>query len=107
MSMKIPEPEHQLKVPVVRRKMYTLYLEQATPSHTFIHCDIHGRWAPWVKRALEADWNTLHGLHGGPLYALHNPNDIKHAKFITMFGFKKAASFKDSAGRSMEIYITH
>jgi hypothetical protein len=42
--MDIPVPDHQFKVPVVQRPGYTLSLERATPSHTFIHCDVHGRW---------------------------------------------------------------
>ena len=105
--MLVPDPDHQLKVPVVRRSVYTLYLEQATPAHTFIHCDVHGRWSPRIKRELARDWDALKQLHGGPLYALHEPGDRKHAKFLNMFGFRWAASFTDSHHRRMEIHTTH
>lgn len=105
--MEIPEPDHQLKVPVVRRSEYTLFLEQATARHPFIHCDIHSRWSPAVKAQLARDFATLKALHGGPFYALHDPSDLKHHKFLRMFGFKWAASFPDRLGRQTEIYATH
>lgn len=105
--MQVPEPEHQLKVPVVRRSSYTLFLEQATRAHTFIHCEVHGAWSSRTKRALVADFAALKSLHGGPIYALHAPHDRKHHKFLAMFGFKWAASFSDRRHRRMEIYVTH
>ncbi|WP_066803337.1 hypothetical protein [Sphingomonas asaccharolytica] len=104
--MEVPESDHQLKVPVVRRPVYTLYLEQATPRHTFIHCDVHGVWTPRVKRDLCSDWQALRALHGGPFYALHEPGDRKHSKFLTMFGFRWAASFTDRRGNRMEIHTS-
>ncbi len=105
MGATLPEPDHQLKVPVVKRPVYTLYLEQATPQHTFIHCDVR-KWSPRVKRQLAEDFETLKSLHGGPLYALHDPTDHKHHKFLTMYGFKWAASFTDRLHRRMEIHVT-
>ena len=105
--MEIPEPDHQFKVPVVRRRNYTLFLEQATRHHTFIHCDIHGRWTPRIKRDLADDFAAIKALHGGPLYALHEPSDTKHHKFLAMYGFKWAASFSDRRHRRMEIFVTH
>jgi hypothetical protein len=105
--VEIPEPDHQFKVPVVRRPVYTLYLEQATRHHTFIHCDIRTRWTAKIKRDLAADFASLKSLHGGPFYALHDPSDQKHHKFLAMFGFKWAASFTDRRHRRMEIYATH
>src|SRR3546814_1904499 len=65
-NMEVPvEADHQFKVPVIRRSEYTVYLEQATRHHTFIHCVIHVRWTPKVFRALTADFAVLRGLHGG------------------------------------------
>ena len=105
--MEIPEPDHQFKVPVVRKPEYTLYFEQATRAHTFIHCDIHERWSPAVKAQLAQDFAALTALHGGPFYALHDPADRKHHKFLRMFGFKWAASFHDRQQSRMEIFATH
>ncbi|MBB3910154.1 hypothetical protein [Sphingomonas desiccabilis] len=106
MGAPLPAPSHQLKVPVVRRSVYTLYLEQATPQHTFIHCDVHHPWSGRVKRQLAADFEALKALHGGPLYALHERGDTKHSKFLAMFGFRWAASFVDHHHRHMEVHQT-
>lgn len=105
--MDLPVPDHQLKVPVVRRQEYTLYLEQATRAHTFIHCDIHSRWSAAVKAQLAQDFAILLSLHGGPLHALHDPQDRKHHKFLRMFGFKWAAQFTDRRHCRTDIYVTH
>ena len=100
-------PEHQLKVPTVRRPAYTLYLEQANRDLTFIHCDIHGKWTSKVKKALQNDWTLLKFLHGGPLFALHDPEDHKHAKFLRLFGLRKVEQFVSRTdGRTHHIYMT-
>ncbi|MET3712621.1 hypothetical protein ABIC65_003339 [Sphingomonas trueperi] len=106
MGATIPEPDHQFKVPVVCRPEYTLYLEQATRLHTFLHCDVHAPWTPRLKRQLATDFENLKSLHGGPLYALHEPGDTKHSKFLAMFGFRWAASYTDRHHRRMEIHTT-
>src|SRR3546814_16946130 len=102
--MEVPvEADHQFKVPVIRRSEYTVYLEQATRHHTFIHCVIHVRWTPKVFRALTADFAVLRGLHGGPIYALHPPEDRKHHKFLLRMGFSLAASFIDSRSEERRV----
>lgn len=93
-----PAAEHQLKVPVVRRPEFTLWLEQATPRHTFIHCTIHVRWSPTVKRELGEAFADLLGLHGGPFFAVHDPHDTKHEKFLKMYGFAFVSTFASSDG---------
>lgn len=98
--------EHQLKVPVVRRPAFTIFLEQATPRHTFIHCTVHARWSPAVKAELGAAFDALKDLHGGPFYAVHDPRDTKHEKFLTMFGFTYVSRFRDRGGRVRHIYGT-
>lgn len=102
--MGVPAADPQLKVPVVRRPEYTLYLEQATRDETFIHCDVY-TWSPTVRRKLTDDWQALKALHGGPIRALHTPGDRKHLKFITLFGFKRLVGY-DSAKGPREIYST-
>lgn len=100
----IPAPDHQLKVPVVRRDAYEVALEQATPRHAFVHCAVRGRWTREVKGQLSADFASLRALHGGPLYALHFPGDAKHLKFLRMFGFVRVAQFIDASGVPAEIH---
>lgn len=106
MGKQFPEPDHQFKVPVVQRPEYTLYLERATRNHSFIHCDIHVRWSPQVKQRLLNDWKTLKDLHGHPIYALHTPGDVKHLKFLRMFGFKFLRNYPKSWALPEEIYVT-
>ena len=99
--------DHQLKVPVIQGRGYTVHLEQATPLHTFVHCDVPaGLWSLLTKRALQRDWAALQALHGGPFHALHTPGDRKHLKFLRLFGFSKAASYIDPDGRPQEIFRT-
>jgi len=95
----------QLKVPVIRRSDYTLSLDQANRQDCFIHCDVHARWSPRIQRELRADFETLKGLHGGPFHALHDPEDLKHLKFLRMFGFG-FHSRRLVDGRLMEIHRT-
>lgn len=104
--MGIPAPDPQPKVPVVCREEYTLFLEQATASNTFVHCDVKARWSPSVARRLKADWETLKGLHGGPIYALHPVGDRKHLKFLTQFGLRFVISYPDARGKPTELFST-
>ena len=98
--------DHQLKVPVVRRNDYTIYLEQANPCLTFVHCVI-SRWTKETKAKLLADWASLKELHGGPIYALHPPEDEKHRKFLRIVGMRYAAKYTDAAsGLLTHIYKT-
>lgn len=88
--------DHQLKVPVVRRDDYTIYLEQANPNLTFVHCIIR-KWTKASRAKLLADWKTLRELHGGPIYALHPPEDEKHRKFLRIVGMRYATKYIDHA----------
>lgn len=98
--------DHQLKVPVVRRPAFTIYLEQATPRHTFIHCTVHVRWSPAVKAELADAFAALKDLHGGPFFAVHRPHDTKHKKFLQMYGFRFVSTFTASDGSTRHIYGT-
>lgn len=84
----IPEilHEHYLKVPVVRRKAYTICLEEHLQG-TFIHCAVHN-WSKQVAQSLAFDFKLLCDLHGGPIHALHDSRDRKHEKFLKFYGFK-------------------
>lgn len=98
--------DHQLKVPVVKRRDYTIYLEQANPTLTFIHCDVY-RWSKTVLQNILTDWATLKELHGGPIYALHPPEDEKHLKFLRVVGMKYVSKYTDRrSGLLTHIYST-
>lgn len=100
------QADHQLKVPVVRRHEYIIYLEQANPSLTFVHCRVK-RWTKETKARLLADWKTLQELHGGPIYALHPPEDEKHRKFLRIVGMRYVTKYIDRvSGLLTHIYST-
>ena len=85
----IPEMVHQhyFKVPVCIREHFIIQLEQHV-SGTFVHCHVT-TYNATVKKELQACWNQVAHLHGGPIYALHDLPDHKHRKFLELFGFKR------------------
>lgn len=97
--------KRELKVPVVNRREYTIKLERSD-NKTFIHCDVYVPWSKTVKERLAEDFNTLKSLHRDYIYALHDPDDRKHKKFLSMFGFKYHDIFSDQTGRHRHIYST-
>ena len=84
----LPHPIHLKKVPVVVRPEYTILYERV-PGVTFVHCEVRKGWTKEVKARLKEDWRTLCSLISPePIYALHDPEDLKHEKFLKMFGFE-------------------
>ena len=75
-----------MKTPVIKKQDYTVYFENHE-GNTFIHCDCH-RWNKLAKQNLIKDFDVLCKLHGSNIYALHDIEDTKHLKFLTMFGFE-------------------
>lgn len=96
-----------LRVPVVKRPAYTIELEQPNPETTFAHCTIHVPWTGRVRRQLDADWQTVLSLHGGPLRCQVDHDDLKLQKFLRSFGFSHSATFTwITTGESKLIYKT-
>lgn len=97
--------DHTLKVPVVRRLEYTISLEQPNPDCTFAHCSIHVPWTGRVRRQIADDWRNVVRLHGGPLYALIPPHDVKLQRFARLFGFDLGLTLTDlTTGQSSLIF---
>lgn len=92
---------HMLKVPVAKRWCYTILFEEVMGVGTFVHCDIHTKWSKLVKEMVKSGWHLVTTARGGPLYALHDPQDTKHKKFLEMFGF----SFHRALSAEEEIWI--
>jgi hypothetical protein len=86
-----------MKVPVVLRDDYTMYLELHEAALWF-HTDVH-KWSQEVKKDFIKDLDTLHTLVSIPLLALID--NMKLAKFAEIIGFKYEQPFK---GRDNEIY---
>jgi len=92
-----------LKVPVIRLPEATVFLEQ-WDDMTFGHCDVR-KWSPGVAKSLKEAWEGLLRLHGGPIYALHDPWDQKHRKWCELFGFSFHEPVDCRDGRTREIWI--
>lgn len=79
-----------IKVPVVNRKDYTMYLE-LFEGMLWFHTDVHG-WTSAVKKEYLKDLNALQNLVNVPLVALVAEEDIKLAKFGKATGWTKLNS---------------
>lgn len=76
-----------IKVPVVNREDYTMYLE-LFEGMLWFHTDIR-KWTPEVKKNYLKDLQTLQYLVAMPLAALVEEENIKLAKFGKSIGWIK------------------
>ena len=74
-----------LKVPVVNKQDYTMYLENFAGMLWF-HTDVH-KWSSEVKARYLDDLNLLQYLVDVPLVALVEEDNIKLAKFGKVTGW--------------------
>jgi len=86
-----------VKIPVVLRDDYTMYLE-LYEGMLWFHTDVR-RWTNKIKKDFIKDLNTLQTLVNVPLVAMID--NIELAKFAELIGFKYEQPFK---GRNNEIY---
>lgn len=75
-----------MKIPVVNRVDYTMYLESYADMLWF-HTDIY-RWSSEVKNKYLEDLNLLQYLVGVPLVALVEEDNHKLAKFGKVTGWR-------------------
>lgn len=94
-----------LKVPVVTRSDYAIQFEHSDDK-TFIHCAVFAPWSKSVKEKLMADFETLKSLTSERIYAAHDPLDLKHEKFLRMFGFKPRSIIDGADGKTTIVYST-
>jgi hypothetical protein len=76
-----------IKVPVVNRKDYTMYLE-LFEGMLWFHTDVY-RWTAAVKKEYLKDLDVLQNLVTVPLVALVEETDSKLAKFGESIGWTK------------------
>ena len=76
------------RIPVISKSgQYTVTLEMCR-GLVFIHCDIHAKWTPSIKRQLVSDFNQFLQLSDDQtLFTLSAVDDLKHHKFLKLFGF--------------------
>ncbi len=75
-----------MKVPVVLRDDYTMYLELHDAALWF-HTDVH-KWSQEIKKKYLEDLNLLQYLTNVPLLALVEEENTKLAKFGSVTGWE-------------------
>jgi hypothetical protein len=91
-----------MKVPVVIRDDYTMFLE-FFDGVLWFHTDVH-KWTAEVKVKYLEDLNILQYLTNCPLVAMVNQRDKKLSKFSKVIGFKYEQPFLGNDKQMYDIY---
>jgi len=91
-----------MKVPVVLRDDYIMYLE-FFEGMLWFHTDVH-KWTAAVKVKYLEDLNILQYLVNSPLLAMINKRDKKLTKFTKVIGFKYEQPFLGNDKQMYDIY---
>jgi hypothetical protein len=91
-----------MKVPVVIRDDYTMFLE-FFDGILWFHTDVH-KWTAEVKVKYLEDLNILQYLTNCPLVAMINQRDKKLSKFSKVIGFKYEQPFLGNDKQMYDIY---
>ena len=91
-----------IKVPVVNRVDYTMYLE-LYEGMLWFHTDVH-KWTSTVKTKYLKDLDVLQNLVTVPLVAMLDKEDNKLIKFSKTIGFKHVQPFVGQDNRMYLIY---
>ena len=91
-----------MKIPVIVSANYIVYLEEHAGA-SFIHCDCFG-WTKAIKTALLEDFEKLLQIHRAPIFAIHELEDTKHLKFLTITGFIFYKDFKGNDNETRQLY---
>jgi hypothetical protein len=91
-----------MKVPVVIRDDYTMYLE-FFEGMLWFHTDVH-KWTAEIKVKYLEDLNILQHLTSCPLVAMVNQRDKKLSKFGRVIGFKYEQPFLGNDKQMYDIY---
>jgi len=93
---------NSLKVPVVNKQDYTMYLEEFAGMLWF-HTDVR-KWNKEVKKKYLEDLDLLQYLNVVPLVAMLEQTDKKLIKFAELIGFKYEQPFKGIDNKMYYIY---
>ena len=91
-----------IKVPVVNRKDYTMYLE-LHDGFLWFHSDVH-KWTSQVKTKYLGDLHLLQYLTDVPVLALIDEDNKKLAKFAQTIGFEFKQPFLGQDKKMYHIY---
>jgi hypothetical protein len=93
---------YSVKIPVVQRSDYVMYLEFFADMHWF-HTDVF-KWNKAVKKKYLEDLNLLQYLVGTPLVALVEKDNTKLAKFGETTGWQLLQPYQLNNGKEAYIY---
>ena len=91
-----------MKVPVVNRPEYTMYLENFAEMLWF-HTDVR-KWSSKIKTKYLEDLNLLQYLVGFPIVALVEEDNKKLAKFGEVTGWEKMEQINLNNGKVGYVY---
>jgi hypothetical protein len=91
-----------MKVPVVLRDDYTMFLE-LSEGMLWFHTDVY-KWTAEIKAKYLEDLNMLQYLTNCPLVAIVNQRDKKLSKFGSVIGFKHEQPFLGNDKQMYDIY---
>lgn len=91
-----------MRARVIERDNYTVWFDQYE-DQTFLHCEVY-RYNKTVKFELINYLKFLLRIRQSPLYAIHERDDPKHLKFLTMLGFKYLETRVTATNKVIEIY---
>ena len=92
-----------MKIPVIYNNDYIVFLENDF-GFTFIHCECK-KWTKEVKKNLLVDFEKLFEIHRSEIYAIHEIDDVKHKKFLGIFGFEYLKDFVGSDEKQRQIFV--
>jgi hypothetical protein len=93
------------KQPVIERPDWTIFIEKYG-GYSFIHCDVHKPWTAERARRLEEDTQALVKANGAPIFALHDPGDTKHLKFLTKYRFQYVSNVPRLDGKGfIDVFV--
>ena len=91
-----------MKVPVVNRKEYTIYLEYFNEMY-WLHTDVF-KWSVKIKKEYLKELDTLQRLLNTTLYGLVEEWNIKLGKFGETIGFTYLRDLQGNDGNLYRIY---
>jgi hypothetical protein len=91
-----------MKLPVVNRPEYTMYLENFAEMLWF-HTDVR-KWSSKIKTKYLEDLNLLQYLVGFPIVALVEEDNKKLAKFGEVTGWEKMEQMNLNNGKVGYVY---
>lgn len=92
-----------MKTPVIWSDKYIVYLEEHAGA-SFIHCDCFD-WSKGIKTSLINDLEKLLQIHRKPVFAIHEIDDKKHLKFLSITGFSFYQNFIGQDNNMRQLYV--